>query len=167
MSAPQLRQLNVTYVDSEDRLLLKVSTSDEQEYRVWCTRRFTRLLLERLEVVFQEQMPAAAAVPQPARKEVAQMQHKQAVKEEAFQQPYQAEPVEYPLGEEGLLVTTLKYKELAKGAVEMHLGDQKGVGVTLNLNAQLQHQLYELFNRAAQRAQWFEAAAANVSGVIH
>ncbi len=165
--SPQLRQMNVTYVETEDRLLLKVSTSDEQEYRVWCTRRFTRLLLDKLAVGFQKEMPSAAAVPQPARRDVAQMQHQQAVKEEAFQQPYNAEPSDYPLGEQGLVATTLKYKDLADGSAQVHLGDQSGKGVNLNLNAHLQHQLYELFTRATERAQWFDAVLARVSTVVH
>ena len=168
--APQLRQLNVTYVDVQDRLLLKVSTSEDEEYRVWCTRRFTRLLLERLEDSFQEEMPAATAeaVPEPVRREVAQMQHKQAVKEESFQQPYEAEPKEYPLGEEGLLVTTLKYKTLPNKSVQMHLGDKQGRGLSLNLDENLKHQLYELFERAAAKAQWFDIAiSAGVSAVVH
>ncbi len=168
--APQLRQLNVTYVDVQDRLLLKVSTSEDEEFRVWCTRRFTRLLLERLEDSFQQEMPAATAeaVPEPVRREVAQMQHKQVVNEESFQQPYQAEPKEYPLGEEGLLVTTLKYKTLANKSVQMHLGDKQGKGVSLNLDENLKHQLYELFERAATKAEWFDSAISpGASAVVH
>jgi hypothetical protein len=167
---PQLRQVNVTYVDVQDRLLLKVSTSEDEEFRVWCTRRFTRLLMERLEESFQQEMPAARveAVPEPVRREVAQMQHKQAVQEESFQQPYQAEPKEYPLGEEGLLVTTLKYKALENKSVQMHLGDNEGRGVSLNLDENLKHQLYELFERAAAKAQWFDISiTAGASAVVH
>lgn len=177
---PQLRQLNVSYVDVQDRLFLKVSTSEDQEYRVWCTRRFTRLLLDRMEESFEKEMfdkpqqaqaVKPAAVPEQARREVAQMQHKQAVKEESFQQDYDAEPVEYPLGEEGLLVTTLKFKNLDDGSVALHLGDNKGKGLSLNLNDELKHQLYELFSRASERADWFSgpAAAAATAGaaVVH
>ncbi len=177
MAAPQLRQINVTYVDLQDRLLLKVSTSEEQEYRVWCTRRYTRLLLDRLEQSFEKEMfeqtkeNAAVqpqAVPEQARREVAQMQHKQSVNEQQFQQPYEAQPKEYPLGEQGVLVSTLKYKSTADGIVHMHLADNRGNGVTLNLNEQLKHQVYELFTRAAEKAEWFSGAAtATPTGVVH
>ena len=164
---PQLRQLNVSYIDAEDRLLLKVSTSEDEEYRVWCTRRFTRLLIDRLEETFQKEIPSAAAVPEPARREVARMQHKQTVTEESFAQPYQAEPTAYPLGEDGLLVTTLKYSQQPDKTVQLFLGNNKGVGITLNLNEHLKHQLYELFTRATGKADWYTDAPSEVSAVVH
>jgi hypothetical protein len=168
--APHLRQINVSYNETEDRLLLKVSSSEDEEYRVWCTRRFTQLLMERLEVSFQQDLPGATAeaVPQPARREVAQMQHKQAVQEEAFGSPYSAEPEAYPLGEDGLLVTTIKYSGQSNDSAQMHLGDNSGKGVTLNLDKNLKHQLYELLERGAAKAKWFEVTLApDISKVVH
>jgi hypothetical protein len=164
---PQLRQLNVSYISAEDRLLLKVSTSEDEEYRVWCTRRFTRLLMDRLEETFQSEMPSSAAVPEPARAEVARMQHQQSVTEQSFEQPYQAEPSGYPLGEDGLLVTSLKYGPQADKTVQLFLGNNEGVGITLNLNEHLEHQLYELFARAAEKADWYAGGIAEVSAVVH
>ncbi len=164
---PQLRQVNVSYVEVEDRLLLKVSTSDEREYRAWCTRRFTRLLMDRLEELFQEEVGDIAAVPSAARREVAEFQHSKNVAEESFQRPYEAEPREYPLGEEGVLATTLKYKQLADNVVQFHIGDSAGKGFTLRLNQNFRHQIYELFRRATQRAKWFEEADSAVGAVVH
>lgn len=164
---PQLRQLNVSYIDTEDRLLLKMSTSEDEEYRVWCTRRFTRLLMDRLEETFQTEMPGPLAVPEPARREVARMQHQQSITEEFFRQPYEAEPAGYPLGEDGLLVTTLKYSKKPDKIVHLFLGDNKGVGITLNLNEHLKHQLYELFTRATEKAGWYAGRAPEVSAVVH
>ena len=164
---PQLRQLNVSYHTSEDRLLLKVSTSDDAEYRAWCTRRFTQLLLEKLESMFEEEVPEVAVVPEDVRREVAQMQHSQQVAEESFQRSYEAEPTGYPLGEEGVLVTTLKYKLLDDDVIQMHLGDNDGKGVALRLTRDFRHQLYELFKRASERAQWFDKAGSDVTAVMH
>ncbi len=169
--SPQLKQINVSYVDREDRLMLRISTSDDAEYRLWCTRRFTRLLLERFEHEFQGEVAAEVPVPQEARKEVAQMQHSQAVKEEAFEKPYEALPTEFPLGENGVLLTTLKYSMNDKGVMQMGLSDGKDKGMTLNLNRNMQHQVYELLRRAAEKADWFAALstaeAAARSGVVH
>ena len=44
-AADQLFQINVSYVPGEDRLLLRVSTTGGDEYRVWLTRRFVSLLM--------------------------------------------------------------------------------------------------------------------------
>ncbi len=163
----QLRQVNVSYVEVEDRLLLKVSTSDECEYRAWCTRRVTRLLMDSLEQFFQEEVGDVAAVPSEVRREVAELQHSKNVAEESFKRRYEAEPREYPLGEEGVLATTLKCKPLADDVVRFHIGNKDGKGITLSLNQNFRHQLYELFRRASQRAKWFEEADSAISTVVH
>ncbi len=153
--APQLRQMNVSYVDREDRLFLRVSNSDDQEYRLWCTRRFTKLMLERFDHEFETGVAAQAPVPQEARRDVAQIQHSQTVKEESFQHAYNAEPTDFPLGEQGLLVTTLKYGKNQAGVMQLQLGNGKSKGMSLNLNEEMQHQFYELIRRAAEKADWF------------
>ncbi len=165
--APRLKQLNVSYVDVEDRIMLKVSTSDDKEYRAWCTRRFTRILMERLESMFEEEVDEAQVVPEETRKEVARIKHGDKVSEPSFQQPYEAEPTEYPLGEQGVLLTTLRYNRLESGMLALNLSDSDGRGVTLNLDQNLRHQLYELFQRGAERASWFDNAAPAAKPVVH
>lgn len=165
--APRLKQLNVSYVDVEDRLMLKVSTTDDKEYRAWCTRRFTRILMDRLEAMFETEVDEQQVVPQETRKEVAQIRHDSAVEQKAFEQPYEAEPMEYPLGEEGVLLTTLRYNRLESGSVSINLSDNDGKGLSLNMDGKLQHQLYELFQRATRRAGWFDNAAPARKPVVH
>ena len=164
---PRLKQLNVSYVDVEDRLMLKVSTTDDKEYRAWCTRRFTKILMERLEALFESEVDEEQVVPEETRKEVARIRHDGAVKPQAFEQPYEAEPLEYPLGEEGILLTTLRYNQLESGAVAINLSDNNGKGLSLNLDDNLRHQLYELFKRATHRAAWFDNAAPEQKPVVH
>lgn len=41
----KLHQINVQYSNVEDRILLRASTENDDEYLFWLTRRFTRLLL--------------------------------------------------------------------------------------------------------------------------
>jgi len=163
-----LRQLNVTYVEAQDRLLLKISTSDNKEYRLWLTRRFTRILLEQLEGMFEDELGPDPVVPVAARPEVARFKHSESVNESAFQKPYEAEPESFPLGEEGLLATTLSYKKLDAGNVAMSLSDTEKKGFTFNqMNRNLQHQLFELLSRAAERADWFQQSAPTVSASLH
>lgn len=153
----KLRQVNVTYVRSEDRLLLKVATADNKEYRAWCTRHFTGVLLEQLEKLFETEVDEHQVVPEETRKEVVRMKHGGEVSEASFKQPYEAEPESFPLGEEGVLLTTLRYNTLESGVVTMNLSNSEGKGLTLSLNHKLRHQVYELFRRASDRARWFEA----------
>jgi hypothetical protein len=165
--APQLRQLNVSYVEVEDRLLLKMSTSDDQEYRAWCTRRYTRLLLERLEVLFETEVSEEKTLPSEARKDMARIQHSSSVSEDAFTQSYEAEPVSYPLGEEGVLLTRISYKRSERGVLMLSLSGEGGTGLTLNMNSKLQHHLYEIFDRASRRAGWLEGSRPPGAPVVH
>ncbi len=157
----------MTYVRTEDRLLLKVATSDSKEYRAWCTRHFTRILMDHLESMFENEVDEQQVVPRPARKEVARMQHGNAVTEDSFKQPYEAEPVSYPLGEEGVLLTSMRYSTLESGVAALNLSGAEGKGLTLNLDKKLRHEVYELFRRAAERAAWFDTAAGDTSIVVH
>ncbi len=47
MSAP-LRQLTLTFDPVEDRMLLRIGTAENTEYRLWLTRRFIKVLWEGL-----------------------------------------------------------------------------------------------------------------------
>ena len=37
-----IKQLNVTFMAAEDRILLRLNTTDKQEFRIWLTRRIVR-----------------------------------------------------------------------------------------------------------------------------
>ncbi len=65
-----LQQLNGSYIETEDRLLFRFTTSANEEYRLWLTRRITGTLLafgERTSMALLEQKhapPVAQAVDQ-------------------------------------------------------------------------------------------------------
>src|SRR3990167_11522899 len=46
--ANHIRQLNVTYLAAEDRLLLRINTTGKEEFRIWLTRRIVRTLAREL-----------------------------------------------------------------------------------------------------------------------
>src|SRR4030067_3123783 len=39
-----IKQLNVTFMAAEDRILLRLNTTDKEEFRIWLTRRVVRQL---------------------------------------------------------------------------------------------------------------------------
>ena len=40
----KIRQFNITHVPEEDRLLLRLNTTDRSEFRLWLTRRMAKVL---------------------------------------------------------------------------------------------------------------------------
>ena len=46
--AAQLHQLTLTFDPIEDRILLRIGTAENTEYRLWLTRRFVKVLWKAL-----------------------------------------------------------------------------------------------------------------------
>ncbi len=44
----RIRQFNVTYIAAEDRILLRLNTTTQEEFRIWLTRRIVRKLSREL-----------------------------------------------------------------------------------------------------------------------
>lgn len=44
----RIKQLNVTFMAAEDRILLRLNTTDKEEFRIWMTRRIVRKLAREL-----------------------------------------------------------------------------------------------------------------------
>ena len=124
-------------------------------------------LLERLESLFETEIEEVQMVPEAARRDVAQLKHRGSVTEQAFEKPYEAEPVSYPLGESGLLLTQFSYQHHESGRVVATLSGDGGKGLTLNMDSKLQHHLYEIITRACQRAEWFEVQDRKGKPVVH
>ena len=62
----QLHQINIAYVDKEDRLLMRATTKNGDEYRVWFTRRYAGLLMDIINKGMNERggMTALGSTPQ-------------------------------------------------------------------------------------------------------
>lgn len=109
--------MNMEYSPAQDRLVLKINTTDKQECRLFLTRRFTKELWGGLVRIF-EQSPDVKEQADPAVKK-AMMAFGQAAKTEDqnFDQAYEKEAEAYPLGETPALLTGFKYAPKGTGGV--------------------------------------------------
>lgn len=100
-----IKQINVSYLVNEDRILFRFNTQDQSEYRLWFTRRVTlflfaassHLLSKKLE---QDHSPEAARVINEFEKEALLEAAKTA---NSGQQVYES-GVQFPIGSDPLLV---------------------------------------------------------------
>lgn len=100
-----IKQINVSYLVNEDRILFRFNTQDQSEYRLWFTRRVTLFLLaasshllsKKLE---QDHSPEAARVINEFEKEALLEAAKTA---NSGQQVYES-GVQFPIGSDPLLV---------------------------------------------------------------
>jgi hypothetical protein len=149
--ADSLHQMNVSYVATEDRLLLRVSTLGGDEYRIWLTRRLCALLNGML----QKQMDKFGGAPVLA----SSSETKKLFRQGAMEKRFEAESsVNFPLGESGILAVRINSRVAEDGTLALQLLPGKGEGVTLNLNQTLLYMFHNLLAQGIDQAGWHLSA---------
>jgi len=148
-----LHQLNLTFDAKQDRLLLKVSTTSEQEFRFWLTRRLVQRAWAPLVIKLQAgtQAPMAAT---PLANAPLEFRHAAAVQQADFKTPYVAEGKTPAVSPDALLVTQFSLQALAAERYEMTLTADTGLRVSVKLAAPVLHGLVKLLQDASRSADW-------------
>jgi len=151
----RLRQINLSYDRREDRLLLRVSTADQQEHRLWLTRSLIRLWWPKLVEALRRPQADQPPLPQePSSREAVQaFRHEAALSKARFGEPYAAEGVQ-PVQAAPLLVVTVRMTAHGDGEQEFSLLPAQGAGVNLRLTADLLHAFVKLLQEGLGKAAW-------------
>src|SRR5487761_2541038 len=131
----RLHQLKLDFIPEQDRLLLRVSTDNQLEVRLWLTR------------------VALQSNPQ-ARDALVGMQHEQALRQANFGDPFKEAPREMPLGAEPILVVRMRANKDDRGNQVLALLPQQGQGIHLTLDNTLLHSLCTLLQNAVAKSDW-------------
>ncbi|MDB5847682.1 MAG: hypothetical protein JWP29_1434 [Rhodoferax sp.] len=164
-----VHQMSVTYVSEQDRILLRINTTEGEEMRLWLTRRLMLGLWPGLNQTIlggssQPQVNAPVA-DDAARKMVAEFQRQAFLQKSDFATPYTVEDAALPLGPEPLLVSQVQVTPLSRGTdaqqpqLRIHFQEKPGTGAPqrgfqLELAPQLSHGLLHLLERALRESQW-------------
>ncbi len=142
----QLHQINIAYIDKEDRLLMRATTRNGDEYRVWFTRRYAGLLMDIINKGINERggMTTLASAPQTT----------DMIKGGALEKPFENNVINYPLGEKGVLGFVIKTNISEDKILHLQLIPQNGQGITLNLNDSLIYMFHNLLSQGIARADW-------------
>ena len=156
--ASSLQQINISYLPSEDRLLMKV-TSKGEEFRIWLTRRYTALLLKVLENQLDELgTPIQARTGELAKK----------LKQGAYDKPFETDTsTSYPLGEKGVLGFRINVGKPKGGAVSLQLLPEDGQGLNLNLDSATIALLTNLIEQGLTQTDWQLSSPAASAGMMH
>lgn len=151
MAAPS--QIQIRYIQEEDRILMRMNTVAEEEFRFWLTRRF----LLRLWPVLQEALMSSPAVKQhsdfSSRQAIMAFEHERAQSKAAFNNPFR-EADKLPLGKAPLLVVKAGFHHQGNGSLQLALKDTAEKGIDLTLTHDLLHLLCKLLDDAAQQSDW-------------
>ena len=150
----RLHQLKLDFIPEHDRLLLRVSTDNKLEMRLWLTRRALRLLWPRLMQVVRSAPEVAVQSNPQARDALVGMQRERALRQANFAQPFEEAPRELPLGPEPILVTRIQTNKDPSGNLVLGLLPQQGQGIHLTLDNNLLHSLCKLLQNAVAKSDW-------------
>lgn len=143
----KLHQINAQYSSKEDRILIRTSTERGNEYSIWLTRRYTKLLLEILDKEIEKRGGTTSLGTKKETKEL--------YNEGAFEKPYAEDmPKTQPLGEEGILAFGIKTGTDTNDNLILELQSESQKGITFNLNDTLIYMFYSLIMQSVERSEW-------------
>lgn len=170
-----IHQLSVNYLQEQDRILLRINTTDNAELRLWFTRRLTlglTPLLARIVadmVAKQEALASphslAAAADAQTKALLAEFKKEESLQKSDFTTPFKDLPAQLPVGGEPLLVTEVNMTPLPGGQLRMAFSEKlpnvpqpRNFQITLEVN--LIHGFVHLLDKALATSQWADGPAA-------
>ncbi len=161
----KIHQLSVTYLREQDRLLVRINTSDAEELRLWFTRRLMLELWPMMhkvltdQIVSRESSITSGAADEDMKQMLADFRKQEFLQAADFDTPYNEQQARLPLGEEPLLVTDLAITHLADSMVALEFHENPPGGdnprsFRLELDPQLMQGFVHLVDQALTQASW-------------
>lgn len=144
----QIRQLQVYCENIQDRLILRIATPVDEEFRVYFTRRFLRELWPHLRAMLAGHLattpPPAAVSETPATQEHGP----------SFDEPFREDNPTYPLGTTPLLASEASLVATGPGMARLTVSEARERSLNINLNADLMQALCAMLRASAEKANW-------------
>ena len=152
----KIQKLEVSFNPIEDRLILKFHTEDLSEYRLWLTRRFTKLLWKTLnDLLHGEKKPPSQQAME--KKQITKAyEREQTMKQSEFVQKYASKVAltKTPLGPEPILVTKIQIKQPKDEAPILCLHPDDGQGFEISAHSMIIHAIRKLLCEAVSKSDW-------------
>lgn len=139
-----VRQLQIANDSVQDRLLMRIATDDDEEIRVFLTRRFLREIWPHLRRMLASQLATVQAPVEGA------AEHEPS----NFEQPFKEDNPVFPLGAKPLLASEATFESSEDGLSRMILREGRERYFSLNLNGELLQALCAMLRAASEQAKW-------------
>ena len=159
MTSP-LHQMTMGFSAEDDRLLLRISTRDKTEYRLWLTRRFVKVLWGAL-IQILEKAPETA--PQ-AKGPVMAAEHMEAVRTAELSRKHDEGTKKATPEPELVIGGTVK--AVAGGLTRLMFNTKGGLTYTFTLNKKFLHLLLHLTASCSAQADWDLDTAVGSGNVV-
>lgn len=169
-----IHQLSVDYSEEQDRILIRINTSQAEELRFWLTRRMAHKLWPTFHRVVASHTvrfgklvdtanPHPGTLDDSAQAILADFHRSEALKRADFSTPYNNDANRLPLGEAPLLVTEVKLTSLGTGQLQINLMEQLAGQASLRccqleVPTHLAHGLTHLLEQCLARSGWGDPA---------
>jgi hypothetical protein len=154
----KIHQIQIRHDESEDRLLLRLSTTDNCEFRFWLTRRFVKRLWAMLVQMLEWDQAVRQQADPVTRRTVIDIQHEgfsqQANYAKKFEESSQEGPRALPLGEAPTVLAKAKGKKGELGMQLLSLHPRQGQGIDMTLDTKLLHIFTRLLRQAVAKTDW-------------
>ena len=148
-----LHQIQIKYDQVEDRLLLRLSSTEGDEFRFWLTRRFVERLWGMLLTMLEWDEAVQQQFDQERRRNVLEIRHEGYAREGNFAKPFEGAP-RLPLGAAPVLVAKANGSKSGKGVHVLSLLPAQGQGIDLTLDQKLLHLFVRLLRESVEKAGW-------------
>jgi hypothetical protein len=150
----QIAQIQINHLPVEDRMLLRMATSEGQEYRLWLTRRYVKLLGPILKEIAAGHPIVQAQQDLAARETIAAFEHERAMHGQDFTTPFHEQERALPLGDAPILLSRIEVRDLPDGLKMLRMHPELGLGIDLTLDYRLLHALIAVLDAGLGRSEW-------------
>lgn len=141
-----IKQLQLRYHNTEDRILLTIATPTNQVMKAWITRRYVKILLPALQGLNPETLKPIVEMTDNLSRE--DLNYKL---ENQFNEP---ENPRYPLGEDPIILNSLRFVKQDVPMPRLALEPKGGSGILLNLYPPFVRALQSQLASAIIKADW-------------
>ncbi len=142
----------MSYSAEEDRVLLRINTTEHEEFRFWLTRRYCQLVIQTLNAHRSADPDVSAQTTPVAKQAVQEFKQEAANAEGNFEQAFQ-DASTFPLGESTVLAHKLKYN-IDNGVLALTIEPKTGNGSTIKLDSKLNFNITKLLQAAIKAGDW-------------
>jgi len=149
-----IHQIQMSYNAQEDRILLRVLSTQRAEFRFWMTRRYVKLLWAVLIKMLERDPVAAVHADENVRRTMMGVQHEVAVRGGEFTKPYEEGVAVMPLGITPVLLARVSGKQAENQQPTLSLHPAQGQGIDIGVNTPLLHMISKLLVDAVAQSDW-------------
>jgi hypothetical protein len=151
---PRLHQIQFRYVPQEDRILLRIKTTERSEFRFWLTRRYVKLLWPVVVKMLESDQRVQLQPTAEAKSAVLSFQHEKAIRKSDFSTQYREDAAELPLGESPVVLAKIQIKKAGSSGDLLCVHPESGKGIELAMNETLLHSFSKLLTDAIKVSEW-------------